>query len=302
MPASSYTAEELVKACSDGRLDKVQEILACSSSNINIESKNSQNMSSLYASCWKGHFEVAKLLIVDHSADIETLGYSECSSLYACTHEGHLSIVELLLKRGATVDAGCFSRSYCTPLYAACSKLHIPIVKMLIAAGADIEAQAYDGSTALHHACHKSTELAIWLVEECGANIKVLNNNNNDPLIYLKTDLEKETIRIAAQNYIKGKMVPAVLAFVPAIRRHGRDCSASRLNLYVNAAILKYILPKHYYANAVRDVESAVFKSQRFVSKISKDVNNETGECGVVGAVMSVPDNFNTVTERDDIA
>ena len=83
--------------------------------------------SPLYGACIKGHFEVAKLLIM-HGADVNFKEKGNYFALHMASQEGHYEIVKLLLKNGATVD--CLRRDGLTPLHLACSIGHAGVRMM----------------------------------------------------------------------------------------------------------------------------------------------------------------------------
>ena len=54
-------------------------------------------------SCYKGHFDVAELLI-KHGADVNSVARSGRTPLIAAAFGGHVKVVKLLLDNGAKLD------------------------------------------------------------------------------------------------------------------------------------------------------------------------------------------------------
>ena len=75
----------------------------------------------LYAACIKGHFEVAKMLIM-HGAHVNFQDKEKLFALHRASQNGYYEIVQLLLKNGAIVD--CLQEDGFTPLHMACSNGH----------------------------------------------------------------------------------------------------------------------------------------------------------------------------------
>ncbi|KAI0102430.1 hypothetical protein GGR51DRAFT_550497 [Nemania sp. FL0031] len=95
---------------------------------------NIKGQTPLYAACYKGQFEIARLLL-NHNANGSTTNRLGQTPLYIACSEGHFEIVRLLLDHGASTLAT--SRLREAPLYAACSKGHFEIVRLLLDRGAN---------------------------------------------------------------------------------------------------------------------------------------------------------------------
>ena len=78
----------------------------------------------LYGACIKGHFEVAKMLIM-HGADVNFQEKGSFFALHMASQNGYYDIVQLLLNNGAIVD--CLQENGLTPLHYACSIGHVRV-------------------------------------------------------------------------------------------------------------------------------------------------------------------------------
>ena len=136
----------------------------------------------LWAACYKGHFEVAKLLI-EHGADLEGDEY-ETNSLKEAASGGHAELVEYLT--GTRVDNDSYDKYNQHALLQACESGSISAVDALLKRGADINMQEYgceaEERTCLHIACERSdTEMVGFLLSK-GADVNAENRMCQPPL------------------------------------------------------------------------------------------------------------------------
>ncbi|KAE9393507.1 ankyrin, partial [Gymnopus androsaceus JB14] len=68
-----------------------------------MDAQDENNDSALHCASWKGHIQVAKLLI-DSGANIHLVGFGKQTPLISAAEEGQLEIVSLLLDQGAHID------------------------------------------------------------------------------------------------------------------------------------------------------------------------------------------------------
>ena len=126
--------EELVKAATDGNIDRISELL-------------------------------------DRGVDINYV-YNGWSALHQASYYGHEWCVTLLIDRGADANAKCYDSR--TPLHEAVVKGHEDIVRLLAANDSiDINARDKYGKTALHHAVLKGDEKTSDILLEFGADKNV---------------------------------------------------------------------------------------------------------------------------------
>jgi ankyrin repeat protein len=122
------------------------------------------NETAVQMAFYKGAFNVAKYLLLEHGAALdpngEGLDYAMTPLGWACA-SGQSEIVEFLLSKKANVNVLDQSSLRCTALHLAAINGHIPILKLLLASGADIEARDSLGGTAFYRAAARDKDRAV---------------------------------------------------------------------------------------------------------------------------------------------
>ncbi|KAL3084453.1 hypothetical protein niasHS_009224 [Heterodera schachtii] len=171
----------------------------------------------LHIACVGGHLQIAKLLVGEGKANIESTDSNGDTALMGALVQNNLDIGHYLISRGARTDhmnkfgmaplhyfvkKGDFalckflvdnganvnqnttddSNCHVTPLHIACAKGHLQIVKLLVEEGnADIEIADFEGDTALLLALLKRKfEIARYLCDK-GARTDLPNNAGLTP-------------------------------------------------------------------------------------------------------------------------
>jgi len=143
--------------------------------NIDVNIKDIDGNTPLYAAAFLGHLEIVKFL-VDRGADINIKSNDDTSPLYAAAMNGHLEIVKFLVDRGADIN---IKKNYDTsPLYAAAYKGHLEIVEFLVNRGADINIRRNNDTTPLYIAAYKGYFKIVQFLVDNNANTKFLNSTN----------------------------------------------------------------------------------------------------------------------------
>jgi ankyrin repeat protein len=182
-------SEELIKACEDGDLGKVQQLIT---DGADINSKNKLGETLLELACKNSRTSVADFLLTK-GVKPDIIGYNGFSVLHrACGEEGYLHIVELLLSKGATVDIK--NDEGTTPLHTAAAINNEAVLKYLIDHGADVNSADDNGYTPLHMACGNGFEASVNLLINRGANI---NMKDIDGLTPLQMALDKGFMNVA---------------------------------------------------------------------------------------------------------
>ena len=147
-------------AAQEGIIEAVKQHLATGT---DLNAKDEDGYTPLYAVAGGGHKEIAVLLIAN-GADVNAKNkYGETPLHYAATKE----IAELLIAKGADVNAKDEVES--TPLHTAALNGHKEVIELLIANGADVNAKDGIGRTPLDVAiANDRTEIADLLRKHGG--------------------------------------------------------------------------------------------------------------------------------------
>jgi len=122
----------LRKACMDGDLSKVKELLQLPDIDINQKEQNELGYTPLILACRSGNVEIVKLLLNQKRIDVNLESYSGTTPfLWACFHE-KMDIVEVFLKNNQ-VDINKEDNCGCTPLIRASIWGKVEVVKRILA-------------------------------------------------------------------------------------------------------------------------------------------------------------------------
>ena len=197
-PVSGDNQEEYTKplhqAAADGDIEQVKLLL---SRGTDVNEKDQYGRTALHCASWKGHADVAELLINQGARINVTTAMMASSPLHFAVMRGDRQIVELLLSKGGNINAK--NRNGSTPLFeamkstAADSKevaellvakgakvpaLHLAAymgdmekLKQCLQDGIDINSQKDFGCTALHAAANGSKKDVVEFLISKGATV-----------------------------------------------------------------------------------------------------------------------------------
>ena len=146
-------AESIWNAIAVGSIEAVKQHLAAGAE---VNAKDEDGYTPLYAVAGGGHKEIAVLLIAE-GADVNAKDDSGWTPLHSAAIGGQKEIAELLIAKGADVNAKDEVES--TPLHTAALNGHKEVVELLIAKGADVNAKYEDGGTPLDEADGETADL-----------------------------------------------------------------------------------------------------------------------------------------------
>ena len=192
---------DLIKACKEGKLEKVKELLEIEYVNINFQ--NEEGDTALHIAIEKGNEDICKYLI-SYSQDEEGIIYiSELYSdekdpdptdkmnlniqnkkgrtpLFLACLKGMYEIVLLLIRNGADKDIADECRI--KPIHLSVFNNYIDITSFLLYLGTDIETKDQYGHTLLQAAVDEGRLETCELLINRGADINVIDEEGNSLL------------------------------------------------------------------------------------------------------------------------
>ena len=148
----------------------------------------------LHSASRHGHADVA-LLLLEHGADANAQDYEKRTPLLLASKGGHADVVRVLLKQGVDIE-GRDSLEY-NPLDRASYGGHVEVVRALLEHGADAKAQDRPKYTALHLA--RGAEVARLLLKH-GADANARTNDGRTPLHDMSTRGYGEAVRVILEH------------------------------------------------------------------------------------------------------
>lgn len=184
--------KQLLNACLIGDLDAVQTILQ--NNRVSIDAKDKGGFTALMEASYKGHVDIARLLI-QNGANVNATTWNDGTALIIASNNGHIEIVRLLLENGANVNAK--DHDGYTALIGATYAGYTDIIGILVDYGAELDNQTtLFGDTALIIASRNGNLeiVRIFIYEE--ANIDIKNHNGKSAIDYAYENKYHEIIEI----------------------------------------------------------------------------------------------------------
>ena len=209
-PAAKAPEISIYDAVQRGNIEAVKQHIAVGT-DINAKSNTKSQYTPLIMAVFKGHKEIAELLIAN-GADVHAKDMRGGTSLLIATMLGRTKVVELLISKGANVNAK--DRLGRTPLDTAISSNrselaelfrkhggktgdwlraeesihiaamvgHLEAVKNHLAAGTNVNSKGKGNQTPLHYASMFGKEEIVKLLISHGADVNAKNNEDRKPL------------------------------------------------------------------------------------------------------------------------
>lgn len=162
--------DQLVKACRDGDVGQVTEILSSSKQSISTLS------SALLEACQNEHVAVAKLLLDRAGVSVNHANSDGQTCLYWACRNGIAEVTALLLERGADANLADTTQYGDTPLIVASEKGHLEIVRLLLDQGVSVNQTNAQQQTGLLWAAQNGHLEVCKLLLERGADTQLVDN------------------------------------------------------------------------------------------------------------------------------
>ena len=187
----------LMEATLYGNLDTVKELIK---NKADVNAKDRYGMTPLLEAIYVNNLDIVKKLI-ENKADVNARNNYGNTPLIKAVSHGNLDIIKELISAGANVNDK--DRSGKTALMVAVDYGRTDIVRELIRAGdADVNIPNRFGNTALTLAVIGNQLGIVRELVSAGANVKIKNDRNENPLDIAKKSGNAELIQI-----LKGKRI-----------------------------------------------------------------------------------------------
>ena len=189
--------EKLWEACSNGKVEEVQNLLQNSQININWQNQNFNLSTPFHIACSNGWTEIVRLLLNDNRVDINKAASFGWTPFFIACGNRNIEIVKLLLN-DKRVDVNKTDKYNYTPLLIACYDGYTEIVKLLLNDNrVDINQTNDDGSTPFLIAClNGETEVIKYLL----VSGKEIDINKKDNSGKTGLDIAKEKMAIEGEE------------------------------------------------------------------------------------------------------
>lgn len=175
--------EELIKACLEGDIAKVEE---CIKLGADVNYQNEFGSPSLHIACHTRNIDMINLLL-EANADVNIQNNYGMTALHIASKDGHYDVVNLLTKKDVKVNLKACEGSTALNVASKCNFTKV-VDLLLNQEGINIDEPDERGNTALHYACYKGNEhVALALINK-GANVNIQNINKISPLHIVSTN------------------------------------------------------------------------------------------------------------------
>jgi len=163
--------------------------------NLNVRDKNGN--SPLMWAAAQGNEKLVENLI-DHGAAVNMQNFVGETALFLAAARGFDKICRLLMENGAESRFATMDGTF--PVHIAAAGGHLEVLKTLISHGAFINVVDEEGDSPLHYAVREGRkEVVVFLVNSCGADFGIKNEDLESPL-----DLANEMDEKAIVEFLSG--------------------------------------------------------------------------------------------------
>ncbi|ACE06220.1 hypothetical protein Aasi_0849 [Candidatus Amoebophilus asiaticus 5a2] len=187
---------KLYLAVQKGHTEAVKRLLT-QETNINVNERDKNGMSTVHLTSGMGNIEILKLLL-EYKADVNTKNINGCSPLYLAIQEEYIAIINLLLKHKANVNLA--DKSNRSPLYVAIRKGSLEMVNILLDYKANINCKDIHGFSPLHLAAGMNHLEIVGLLIDRGANIEAKNKDGRSALYVAVDEGNLEMVRLLLEK------------------------------------------------------------------------------------------------------
>ena len=197
--------KQLLKACEDGSLQQVQDLLEAGADTRSsraqvINAATNQGWMPLHRAAYSGHIMIVRFLVEKHNADVNATDHFGQTALYWAATKGHIGIVRFLVEEHKVAINVATTQGW-TPLHDAARNGHEAVVKFLVEQRADTGSRFYysslagqasraqiinaadnDGHTALYWSAHNGHLNVAKLLVEQGADINAKDQRGHSAL------------------------------------------------------------------------------------------------------------------------
>jgi ankyrin repeat protein len=138
----------LMRACYYNYPSAVPYLLMTQSGHKSLELRNNRGESALYIASFRGHLDIARLLVEDYKADVNAADMDGDTPLSVACYEERSEVIDYLLRCGAIVNMRGIRGD--TPIHVAVSNCDLGVCEQLVAFGANVDAINDENETALH--------------------------------------------------------------------------------------------------------------------------------------------------------
>jgi ankyrin repeat protein len=136
--------DSLLRAADNGRADAVRNLIRAGAA---VGANDGYGNTPLHRAAMYGHIEVVKLLLQEHSAEVNLKNIDGYTPLHLAALIGHLEEVRVLLEHSA--DSNLKNAGGDTPLHYTAGKGQVEIVELFLRKGAAVNSRNNRGDTPL---------------------------------------------------------------------------------------------------------------------------------------------------------
>lgn len=185
-PQQKELVKQLFTACGDGDAGKVRGFLQALQQDANIQ-QEWESEALLHIAAKKGHIKLARLLLTEFAAKVDSTDRFKITPLHLAVQHGHISLARMLVtKFSADVNK---TGLYDTPVVIALRQDNVPMLRMLIKTCKAQDIREY-GAAVLAHV--GSEKMLCTLIDEFGLDLTPDSDGNT--LLHHTANTGKENL------------------------------------------------------------------------------------------------------------